>query len=508
MKKIFGLLVGGFAVAFASCGDENTEDGNRWFKQPEAVVSGTTVDIYCRTTFGDGVLAAATAGFAYAPITDVVGDFVEVANPAIDGPILSCRLTGLAAQTNYLIYAFVVVGAERMQSSPIVFETGVGGEEPDPEPEANPTFGSPSSGSVTKNSATISCTFAYGGTSSVSEAYFSYRTASGADQRAEVSSATGTKSATLSGLTASTTYTFRLNVVVDGTAYSSNPATFTTEVEGGVDPGPDPGPGLTKYSGWAELPVEVGSSDYYYAYHLCPDFKIKNRPARNFTVCYSAEHHCPIWVAAPLHNCYVGGSGNRSYGPDQVIPRNIQPSSKSVASPYNKGHMLGNRERSGTSGMNKQVSYYTNMAAQHATNFNTGGGAWNNLEDYIDDYWCNDTLYMVSGCRFETWTDSYGNTATPKRTNFGGVQASVPTMFFYVLLRTKSGSSGKSVMQCSASELMCTGFVMSHAMPKGHKPEKRDMRSVAEIEKMVGFKFFTNAPNAPKETYNASDWGL
>lgn len=99
--------------------------------------------------------------------------------------------------------------------------------------------------------------------------------------------------------------------------------------------------------------------------------------------------------------------------------------------------MIGNNERSKTSGMNKQVSYYTNMAPQHSSTFNTGGGAWNNLEDQIDGYWCRDTLYTVVGCYFETWTDSYGNTAQPKRTGFGGVQASVPTMFYTLLLRTK-----------------------------------------------------------------------
>ena len=70
-------------------------------------------------------------------------------------------------------------------------------------------------------------------------------------------------------------------------------------------------------------------------------------------------------MAAPVHNCYVGSSGNRNYGPDPVIPSSIQPSGSkaSMGSPYNRGHMLGNHERSRTSGMNKQVSYYTNIAA-------------------------------------------------------------------------------------------------------------------------------------------------
>ncbi|HBW10544.1 MAG TPA: endonuclease, partial [Alistipes sp.] len=117
-------------------------------------------------------------------------------------------------------------------------------------------------------------------------------------------------------------------------------------------------------------------------------------------------------------------------------------------------------------------------------------------------------LYTVVGCYFETWTDSYGNTAQPKRTGFGGVQASVPTMFYTLLLRTKKGNTEKSVMECSREELQCVAFVMSHAMQKEHEPERRDMRSVAEIERLTGFTFFANVPNAPKDTYNPSDWGL
>lgn len=45
-------------------------------------------------------------------------------------------------------------------------------------------------------------------------------------------------------------------------------------------------------------------------------------------------------------------------------------------------------------------------------------------------------------------------------------------------------------------------------MDKGHKPQAKDMMSVAEIERLTGFTFFANVPNAPKDTYNPSDWGL
>lgn len=379
-----------------------------------------------------------------------------------------------------------------------------GGDGEDPVPLVKPSFEVPTCSGVTKNGATIACSYAYAGTGTVSEVCFLYGTdLSTAPKRIDLTTAQGAKSAQLTGLAAATRYVFRLRVVIDGALFDSADGFFTTLTESGGTVSGD-----TKYAGWPELPVEVADEDYYYAYHICPDFNVGGHAARNFTVCYSAEHHCPVWVAAPVHNCYTGGSGNRSYGPDPVIPKNIQPSSKTVASPYNKGHMLGNRERSRTSGMNKQVSYYTNMAAQHGSTFNTGGGAWNNLEDKIDDYWCADTLYTVSGCRFEAWTDPYGNAASPKRVSFGGVQASVPTMFYTLLLRTKRGNTGKSVAACSRDELQCVAFVMSHAMPKYHEPSAKDMRSVAEIERLTGFRFFENVPNAPKNTYNPSDWGM
>ena len=89
------------------------------------------------------------------------------------------------------------------------------------------------------------------------------------------------------------------------------------------DPDPDPNPGSGKYA-WYELPVmklkessgyltEATDPDLYYAYHLC-DGNEKGpggKKARNYTVCFSSEHHCPVWVAAPRHSMYEGSSGKR-----------------------------------------------------------------------------------------------------------------------------------------------------------------------------------------------------
>ncbi|MBR1575899.1 MAG: DNA/RNA non-specific endonuclease [Bacteroidales bacterium] len=273
----------------------------------------------------------------------------------------------------------------------------------------------------------------------------------------------------------------------------------------------------TDQKGWFELPVMYDAdhngicdtdNTLYYAYH---EFSYNNRKMRNFTVCFSSEHHCPVWVAAPRHQVYQDKNVNRSdaYKADPNIPSSIQYYSKDTGGGCNKGHMLGSAERLCCSEANRQVFYYSNIAPQDQTSFNTGGGAWNNLEDFVDLLVVSDTLYEVIGCYFERFVDKYGTVSEPQTISFGGRNdVSKPTMFYYALLRTKSGTSGKAVTQCSANELQCAAFVISHAMAKGHKPQVKDMMSIKDLEDITGFTYFPNVPHAPKDTFSASDWGL
>ncbi|MBQ9137792.1 MAG: DNA/RNA non-specific endonuclease [Alistipes sp.] len=285
------------------------------------------------------------------------------------------------------------------------------------------------------------------------------------------------------------------------------------------EPTPDPEPSTAKYV-WAELPVIADSdnngiddsdSSLYYAHHLCAGGEKNaqsNGTARNYTVCYSSKHHCPLWVAAPRHAMYEKKNTDRTdaYGVDPKIPSSIQYNSKSTGGGCNKGHMLGSAERLCSAATNRQVFYYTNIAPQYSSTFNTGGGAWNNLEDHIDGLVCADTLYVVVGCYFDSFSRN-GASATPKTISFGGRDdVSCPTMFYYALLRTKSGSSGKRVQECTAAELQCAAFTICHTMAKGHEPQAADMMSISELEALTGIKYFQNVPNAPKTTYSASDW--
>ena len=289
-----------------------------------------------------------------------------------------------------------------------------------------------------------------------------------------------------------------------------------------------PPSGSSGMYGWYELPVmnytKEGSSylsestakygKVYYAHHFCAGgekYAHNGKTARNYTVCYSSKHHCPVWVAAIRHNSLFPSKVDRtdSYGKDPSIPSDIQYNSKSTGGGCNKGHMLGSKERTSSTATNKQVFYYTNIAPQKSSTFNTGGGGWNTLEDWVDGKVCSDTLYMVIGAYFDSFTDPRGISDTPSTISFGGrSDVSCPTMFYYALLRTKKGNTGKPLSQCTSDEIMCAAFVRSHETPMKTAVSKSDMMSISDLEKVTGFTYFPNVPNAPKASYKASDWGL
>ena len=335
------------------------------------------------------------------------------------------------------------------------------------------------------------------------------------------SGASGSFEAALDGLGDGKTYYYKAYVTVqigdDIRTFYGSVRSFTTSKEGDK-------PSEGNQAGWFELPVMdiQNSGDYmvsasdanlYFAYHMCAGSEKGpgGKTARNYTVAYSGKYHCPVWVAAPRHDMYEGGADRTdSYRRDPDIPAGIQYSSKSTGGGCNKGHMLGSAERTSSTATNRDVFYYTNIAPQLSSGFNTGGGGWNILEDWVDGQVCRDTLYVVIGTYFEKYTDGYGNTVSPKTISFGGrSDVAMPTMFYYLLLRTKSGSSGKAVKDCSASELQCAAFVRAHTNNlKGQKVSSKEMMSVSDLEKLTGFTYFPNVPNAPKSSFKASDWGL
>lgn len=282
--------------------------------------------------------------------------------------------------------------------------------------------------------------------------------------------------------------------------------------------------------GWFELPamdmvksgnylVSASDNSLYYAMHICPDiYGPGGSNARNYTVCFDSEKHCPLWVAAPLHSMYKKQGRHEAYQPDPDIPSDCQWKATKNATGFTKGHMLGSGDRNKTENTNHQVFYYSNIAPQLAYDsneqggFNTGGGGWNTLEEWVDTKLCSDTLYVVIGCYFLPFGDVYhsGTTIQPEiLSGWGRTDVANPTMFYYILLRTKNGNTGKSIRDCTREELQCAVFARAHTV-KLHKQKvtSMEMMSVSDLEKLTGVTYFANVPQAPKDTFTASDWGL
>lgn len=460
------------------------------FETPAATnVTATTADLSCAYVYA-GKEKITEVTFRYKKTAD--SEFTNIKGGGIESP-LTCKVTGLEPATGYTFYVEMILSdATKHSSKEATFTTK------DREVVA-PVFSTPSASNVTASSADVACNLTYAGDASdITEIGFEYKAASAsAYTKVKLTAAPGGKSASLSGLASGSTYNFRLYTVIAGTTYQSAEASFTTKTQSGGDTG-------AKFSGWAELPAEKkGESDYYYAYHLTDVNAPTGKKARNYGVCYSNSMKCAIWVAAPMHPFYSEKNVKRTdaYKADPDIPVS-QPGKWSG---YTRGHLLGSSERLVSSTANHQVFYYSNIAPQlgQSENFNTGKGAWNNLEDWVDTQWehTSDTTYQIIGSYWANKNKKVSGTT-------------IPTHYYKVLLRTK-GHKNKWVVDCSRDELQCIAIMVEHrAYSKSEVPQTSQYRSkgmlhsVKEIEEMTGITFFPNVPNAPKDTYNPSDWGF
>ena len=253
-------------------------------------------------------------------------------------------------------------------------------------------------------------------------------------------------------------------------------------------------------NGWAELPAKIAGEHLSYCYH---DKLPSNTALRNYSFCFDEEKHCALWVAYPLHECYTEGSGKRTnaWGYDPCcIDDDVEPNLRNAYYPqggssysHSRGHQLPSADRLASDADNATTFYYTNMTPQLQS---LNGATWGALEGDLRSKWmCSDTLYVVTGAHFDK---GYGYAYDNKG---AGKPCAVPTHYYKVILRTKKGNSGKWVGNCSANELQCVGFWFEHVGGAA-----RQTMSVAEIEKKTGITFFPNVKNAPKSTYNASEW--
>ncbi len=293
---------------------------------------------------------------------------------------------------------------------------------------------------------------------------------------------------------------------------------------------------------WVELPAQVDNPDYVYIKHFAKTVKSK-KDVRNYTTCYDASRHVPRYVAYPMHGCYQEGGFGRTtpdpWRPDPAMteaqqsiiydredwqnwPWSNNPTpgrSKSDLTLwtrcngvyFNRGHMMASAHRGGAGAeLNVQTFYPSNIAPENMMYY----AHWELIEKSISSNWiCNDTLYVVQGTWFENDDNTVYDAGNYNRTSPGVSKICVvPTHRFTLLLRTKSGSTGKHVAECGADELTAIGFWLPQNFdsesPAAVPSIGEYTCSVAEIERRIGgeFDFFPLCPDAVKERFDVSDW--
>lgn len=309
---------------------------------------------------------------------------------------------------------------------------------------------------------------------------------------------------------------------------------------------PDPTPQIKDY---IERPATVkANADYKYVDHRGKTYRTK-KEIRNYEACYDIRRHNPMWVAYPCHDIYWEGGYTRPvkdpWRPDPEFSESEQsiiygsdwsdwpwsatggistdkyqywtpmPTGKTVS----KGHMMRSAERgcgdkNNPIALNVQTFYPTNIAPEcYQNETDNKDSHWGMVENILPNKWrCKDTLYVVVGCYYgdDSWVlkdaCDWGNTSYKSK------ECVMPTARYKIVMRTKTGSTGKPIWECSADEVMAIGFWFPQSFT-GEKlsslPPLADyIYSVSEIEKMIGgeFSFFPLAPDGVKDSYNISDW--
>lgn len=249
---------------------------------------------------------------------------------------------------------------------------------------------------------------------------------------------------------------------------------------------------------WAEMPLVKKNDGNLYVTHMT---KASGKTMRNYSMCYDPDVKAALWIAYPLHDCYTRKAVDRTdaWGYDPLIPAKYQVNmEKGMSNGYDRGHQVASADRLASYDMNSQTFYYTNMTAQVGAGMNQD--IWNNLENMIrNEYICRDTLYVVTGCVMTTEDD----TQVKWVDNRNGGKVAVPKAYFKVLLRTKSGNTGKAVDNSNATTI---GFWYENRRYSYSTPRVSDVKSVDEIERLTGFTFFPQISDEVKEIKDGERW--
>lgn len=290
---------------------------------------------------------------------------------------------------------------------------------------------------------------------------------------------------------------------------------------------------------WAELPATPADMTNRKIHTFWSTTVSTKQYLRNYTYCYDTKRHCPLWIAHPQHACYEEGGRTRPKPEPWAADPNMTQAEQAIIwvwpgdnrdkyvvseSPlyrWGRGHMLASGYRgcgdaNNPAEINVQTFYSCNIAPQGGKVFSS---LWQQAEWRIqDNYVCADTLYCVSGAHFDegaiaAYDGSWVNSNAQTRGHIDESKpCEVPTHYYKLILRTRSGNTGKAIQECDASELIAVGFWFENGDGTDDSGAATPtlgaahMKSVEWIEQQTGFTFFPDVPPSVKQQCNPSDW--
>lgn len=224
---------------------------------------------------------------------------------------------------------------------------------------------------------------------------------------------------------------------------------------------------------------------------------------RNYTVEYDVKNKATLWVAYPMHSCYLGNAHRTNeWDWDPKLDKDLQPNLSSsykgwtsmheqgYPTDLNRGHLLASASRNASKEINKTTFYYSNMTPQDGA-FNQG--PWGKLEDKFERGTVNrfgtDTIYVVTGCIYEN--------NPPMAKDKDGKSFATPKYMYKAFMRYDRGSKKYQTIAIK--------------MPnkKGNAPYTNTSFhiSVKQLEQETGYTFFPSVPNEAKSTVgDISQW--
>lgn len=231
---------------------------------------------------------------------------------------------------------------------------------------------------------------------------------------------------------------------------------------------------------WLEIPKTVEGDGREFFTHSMDGGRYVSASksgVRNWSFYWDYDDHLSLWVAYPLNN-KLRGSGSRTneWGWDPILPHDLQPEliNGSYGGGWTRGHQIPSADRL-SKDANISTFVPTNMTPQ---DYDFNCDIWAGLEQKVRDYSTSaDTLYVVTGCLFDSSSRRTGNRS--------GFVVKVPTHYFKALLYRGSSTY-------ATSGFMAAGFFLPHESSIALDNFLNYIMSIDELEAKTGIDFFPN----------------